>query len=181
MRMNAAGKAQLEVPPLDRTIVTKQEARAGLEELRRFVAREKELSPVDQYARLSSLSGPASGGQLAPDTYVDQLLKYMPAESVALYLTLQGIVVSGVDNKTILTTGLWKILAIGFIGNPIYLWRIMGEDKIVQLDFSTLAFVVWVFALGGAFASLSWYEPFIGSVALVVFTFFAPLLILTSG
>jgi hypothetical protein len=35
---------------------------------------------------------------------------------------------------------------------------------------------VWVFALGGAFASLSWYEPFLGSLMLVVFTFFAPLI-----
>jgi hypothetical protein len=46
----------------------------------------------------------------------------------------------------------------------------------VQLALSTAAFGVWVFALGGAFASLPWYEPFIGSLALVIFTFFAPLI-----
>jgi hypothetical protein len=56
----------------------------------------------------------------------------------------------------------------------MYLWRIQKVKKKAQLAVSTVAFVVWVFALGGAFEYLVWYEPFIGSVALVVFTFFAP-------
>jgi uncharacterized protein YjbI with pentapeptide repeats len=33
-----------------------------------------------------------------------------------------------------------------------------------------------VFAIGGVFWTFPWYEPFIGSVVLVVFTFFAPLI-----
>jgi hypothetical protein len=49
-------------------------------------------------------------------------------------------------------------------------------SKSVQLAVSTFAFGVWVFALGGAFTSLSWYEPFLGSVMLVLFTFFVPLI-----
>jgi hypothetical protein len=56
----------------------------------------------------------------------------------------------------------------------LYQWRVLKIGKVVQLAVSSAAIGVWVFALGGAFASLSWYEPFIGSLTLVIFTFFAP-------
>ena len=109
------------------------------------------------------------------DNYRDRILKYIPAESVALYLTLQGIVVSSVEGPA-QNTWLWFALGIGIIGTPLYLWRGQRVSKRMQLAVSTAAFGVWVFALGGAFASLSWYEPFIGSLSLVIFTFFAPLI-----
>jgi len=109
------------------------------------------------------------------DDYTNRLLKYIPAESVALYLTLQGIILSGA-NASRSIAWLWVVLSIGIIGTPLYLWRITKVSKAVQLAVSTAAFIVWVFALGGAFSSLSWYEPFIGSLALVIFTFFAPLI-----
>src|SRR5215203_3218966 len=109
------------------------------------------------------------------DDYTNRLLKYIPAESVALYLTLQGIVLSSVEGQA-LNTWLWVAFVIGIIGTPLYLWRIQQVSKRIQLAVSTAAFGVWVFALGGAFAALSWYEPFLGSVMLVVFTFFVPLI-----
>jgi len=109
------------------------------------------------------------------DYYTDILLKYIPAESVALYLTLQGMVLSSVEAPA-LNAWLWVAFGIGIIGTPLYLWRIQQVSKRMQLAVSTVAFGVWVFALGGAFAALSWYEPFLGSVMLVVFTFFAPLI-----
>jgi hypothetical protein len=107
---------------------------------------------------------------------VDRLLKYIPAESVALYLTLQGIILSGTAEASNLNAWLWFILGVGLIGTAVYQWRVLKIGKVVQLALSTAAFGVWVFALGGAFASLPWYEPFIGSLALVIFTFFAPLI-----
>ena len=124
--------------------------------------------PLLEMARLAEPAG-------AADNYTDRLLKYIPAESVALYLTLQGIVLSSVEAPA-LKAWLWFAFAIGIIGTPLYLWRIQQVSKKMQLAVSTAAFGVWVFALGGAFASMSWYEPFIGSLALVVFTFFVPLI-----
>ena len=111
-----------------------------------------------------------------PDDYMNRLLKYIPAETVALYLTLQGIVLSGAADDPNLNTWLWVIFGLGLIGTTLYLWRLPKVRKVAQLAVSTTAFAVWVFAIGGAFASLSWYKPFIGSVVLVVFTFFAPLI-----
>jgi hypothetical protein len=56
----------------------------------------------------------------------------------------------------------------------MYPWRVAKVSKGVQLAVSTTAFAVWAFALGGAFETLAWYQLFIGSVALVAFTFFVP-------
>jgi hypothetical protein len=109
------------------------------------------------------------------DQYTDRLLKYLPAESVALYLTLQGIVLSSGEGGAPYAW-LWFVFVVGIIGTPLYLWRIQHVSKIAQLAVSTAAFGVWVFALGGAFASLSWYKPFLGSMLLVIFTFFVPLI-----
>jgi|SRR5215208_2066691 len=134
----------------------------------------RDESPRPQPEAPSSL--PVSAPPPPPDDYVDRLLKYIPAESVALYLTLQGIILSGAAEAPNLNTWLWFILGIGLIGTTLYQWRVLKIEKVVQLAVSTAAFGVWVFALGGAFASLSWYEPFIGSLALVIFTFFAPLI-----
>jgi hypothetical protein len=109
------------------------------------------------------------------DGYTGRLLKYIPAECVALYLTLQGIILSATEGLPP-TLWLWVIFGIGLVATPIYLWAIAEVWKPIQLVVSTVAFGIWVFALGGAFASLLWYEPFIGSLVLVTFTFFAPLI-----
>jgi hypothetical protein len=140
---------------------------------------QEQVQEHDAQVRVPSslpVSAPPPTPPLTPDDYVDRLLKYIPAESVALYLTLQGIILSGAAEASSLNTWLWFILGVGLIGTAVYQWRVLKIGKVVQLAVSTAAFGVWVFALGGAFASLSWYEPFIGSLTLVIFTFFAPLI-----
>lgn len=88
------------------------------------------------------------------DTYTDRLLKLIPAESVALYLTLQGIVSSSVEGRA-LDSWLLAAFCIGIGGTRLYLWRVQQVTKNVQLAVSTAAFGVWVFVLGGAFAAPS--------------------------
>jgi hypothetical protein len=162
-------KEQLEKAEQEGNIELAKQLREYLQE------EEKRADSVDQTSQDAVFDGEAPSLPTGVDSYVDRLLKYVPAESVALYLTLQGIVISGAEGPS-LNSWLWGILGIGLIGTPIYLWRIVKVGKIAQLLVSTAAFCVWVFALGGAFASLSWYEPFIGSLVLVVFTFFVPLI-----
>src|SRR5215203_1462542 len=53
------------------------------------------LSPPTQQVGRGRRSLPGSAPPPTPDDYTDRLLKYIPAESVALYLTLQGIILSG--------------------------------------------------------------------------------------
>src|SRR5574340_529342 len=104
------------------------------------------------------------------DNYLSRLLKYIPAESVSAYMTLDGLVRSS-QNQLSLQIGLWAVFGIGLIGTWFYLWKLYNVTKIGQLVISTIAFAIWVFALGGSFAYFSWYQPWIGKVLITVYTF----------
>lgn len=122
----------------------------------------------------SPISG--AGAVPGPDGYKERLLKYIPAESVALYLTLDGICRSSwADEGDKLWKGLLFSLVLVLILTPLYLRRVGRVEKRGQIALSTLAFVVWVAAVGGWFATLTWWEPAFGSIALVVATAVLPL------
>ena len=108
------------------------------------------------------------------DDYFTQIIKYIPSEAVALYVTLYGVVAAA-KTQIPFETILWIIFILGIVGTPSYLWRITKVNDMTQLAISTVAFVVWVFALGGPFANLSWYNTVYGAIALVVYTFFVPI------
>jgi hypothetical protein len=102
------------------------------------------------------------------DNYKDRLLKYIPGEVVTLYLTLTALAASA--------TGLpgwvgWAILAVAIAGTWFYLRNYLNVTDQRQLSISTLSFCVWAFALGGPFATLSWYKPIYGGLLLPIFTF----------
>lgn len=108
------------------------------------------------------------------DDYKSRLLKYIPAEIVALYITLDAMIRSG--NPPWRQMGLWVAFWVTLVGVPAYLWRVQRVRKWVQLLISTTAFAVWVFAIGGPFAVLSWYSPLLGGLVLVAYTFFIPII-----
>ena len=116
------------------------------------------------------------GEQIKPDNYLTKLIKYIPSEIVALYITLLGIATTA---KTEIAFELitWLIFLIGIIGTLLYLWRIEKVTNWLQLSISTIAFVIWAFALGGPFANLSWYHPVYGALILPVYTFFIPIVV----
>jgi hypothetical protein len=110
-----------------------------------------------------------------PDDYQSRLLKYIPAEVIAVYLTLDSVLRSA-RNQIPLQLWLWVIFAVLLVGTPLYLWRVSKVTKKGQLIISTIAFAVWVFALGGVFASQAWYRPVYGALLLPLYTFFVPVL-----
>jgi hypothetical protein len=110
-----------------------------------------------------------------PDNYQSKLLKFIPAEVVAVYLTLESIIRTA-DAQIPLDEWLWILFLVLLIGTPLYLWRVTGVTKMVQLTISTIAFAVWVFALGGVFALQDWYRPVYGAMLLPIYTFFAPVI-----
>ena len=121
-------------------------------------------------------SGPASPGTYAAtlpaagDRYSDRLLKYVPAEAVVCYLFVLGVMekLSGEDEIRIFQ---WSVFVAFCILTAMVLWRVLKVRKIMQIVISVIAFVVWVFALGGPFALLPWYDPIYGEILLPVFTF----------
>jgi hypothetical protein len=109
------------------------------------------------------------------DDYASRLLKYIPTETVAAYLALSGVVASAAGQNR--AAMLWAVFVFGLLLTPLYLRRVGNVRSWLQLGISTAAFVVWVFALGGPWSSLSWYEPYQGTLLLIAFTTTAPLVI----
>jgi hypothetical protein len=118
-------------------------------------------------------AGPSTG-----DAYLERLLKLIPAETVAVYLFVQGVLQSGLAEPARLDQlqiWLWIVFGIFVVGNILYVRRFHDVTDPVQYLILTLAFAVWVFTLGGPFQYLGFYEPFMGSVILAIFTFFVPI------
>jgi hypothetical protein len=109
----------------------------------------------------------------APDDYSSRLVKYIPAEVITLYVTLNTIILGTGDDHQLL---LWSVALFGMIATPIYLYRIGGVRDLRQLGVSTGAYVVWVFALGGPFTTTNWYDPLYGAILLPTYTFVIPLI-----
>jgi hypothetical protein len=112
------------------------------------------------------------------DTYVDRVIKYIPADVVAAWVAVVGIVDSAKSTSS--STVLWCALAFGLIFT--FLWTLRqtkdsaGNGSSRQALISSVAFLVWVFALGKPFESLSWYDHLYGSILLIGFTLSVALL-----
>jgi hypothetical protein len=63
---------------------------------------------------------------------------------------------------------LWIVFTFGIL--LTFLWKLKQTQLRVQAAISTGAFIVWVFALGGPFSSLNWYNPLYGTLVLIGFT-----------
>jgi hypothetical protein len=107
-----------------------------------------------------------------PDEYALRLIKYIPAEVVAIYLLLQALVRSAPDEQQVGL--LWIAFAFAVLATPLYLLRAQNVRKPLQLGLSTIAFVVWVLGMGGGpFRDV---PPIVGSMVLTMYTFLIPLI-----
>lgn len=115
------------------------------------------------------------------NTYTQKVQGYIPAAIVAAYLSFDQLIKSAVNIPTTLVYLL--VFAILLVLTPFYVW--CGTTKKVksiswtQIAVATIAFVAWVFASGGPFTALSWYQPFYGGVVLIGFTLLVPLVVQT--
>lgn len=112
------------------------------------------------------------------DVYFDKLIKYIPTEVVGVWIAITNVIKSASDIPT--NTILWIALVICTVGTGLYILKQTFEAKkplaIQQTIISTIAFVVWVFALGEPFNSLDFYRPAYGTLALIFYTFLIPLI-----
>ena len=108
-------------------------------------------------------------------SYLDRLLKMVPGEGVGAYLVGSGII--PVD----LPIGLvaWTIVCL--IG--VILIKAFGTADArnnlppdwIHVAISGVAFLIWVYTLGGPFAAFGLYVPFVGSLLAIVWTYFLPI------
>ncbi|RTL42390.1 MAG: hypothetical protein EKK48_10370 [Candidatus Melainabacteria bacterium] len=114
------------------------------------------------------------------DSYFEKLVKYIPADIVAAYVTIAGLL-SEHNNQPLWLT--WGVFGALLAMTPLYVCFIKTDppgfapSKMFHWLTACLAFTAWVFALGGPFAAtFTWYQPYLGSVCLILVTLIIPVI-----
>ncbi|WP_340110989.1 hypothetical protein [Maribellus mangrovi] len=109
------------------------------------------------------------------DTYSDRLMKYIPAEIIALYLTFDTIIRSAQTQPDSIGVINWIIFFFCFLAIILVLVKKDNVKSLVQISISLGAFIVWIFALGGPFKeTFDWYRELYGALLLPAYTFLVP-------
>ncbi|ODH01470.1 hypothetical protein A4S05_28865 [Nostoc sp. KVJ20] len=120
------------------------------------------------------------------DSYFDKLIKYIPSEIIGAWIAIKGLIksASGVP----VNNSLWIIFFILIGLTSVYIFKQISvseqisskEEKLsitTQIIISTLAFIVWTFAIGEEpFSSLPLYKPVYSSIILILFNLIIPLI-----
>jgi hypothetical protein len=113
------------------------------------------------------------------DSFAQKIVAYIPADILAAYLTLTGMI------SQVSTAPAWLAWAVfgGLLALiPFYVCYIktspasFSSRKLFHWITSCVAYTAWCFAMGGPFAREAWYQPIYGSVILVFVTLIIPVL-----
>jgi hypothetical protein len=115
--------------------------------------------------------------------YLGRLAKYIPAEIIGLYLTTSGVIPNRADGTT-RWLPIWIVFVLNALLVPVFFYFATSSDKKTplwpQIILASIAFPVWVFAIGGPFRYFDWYQSWIAALLLsfvtVVFGFYKPAL-----
>jgi hypothetical protein len=107
---------------------------------------------------------------------MERLVKLIPAEVVGLYLVGQGIVPP--DQKAALVV--WSIVCLALV---VLVRAKTTGDRVNSISpqwgavaVSTVSFVIWVYNMPGPFQVYHLAVPYLGSLAVLVWTFIVPFL-----
>lgn len=120
----------------------------------------------------------AKGEEAKLDGYFDKLMKYIPTEIVGAWIAITGLIKGTSDIPT--NNILWILFFIFTALTFFYIRKQTFEPRkppaIKQIVISTIAFIVWVFALGEPFNSFHFYKPVYGSISLILYNLIIPLI-----
>jgi hypothetical protein len=121
------------------------------------------------------ITGNVPNNTHVPNNYRDRLVKLIPSEIVAAYLTIYGLV-QGSGGNTNYDMILWIVIGILFIFTPVYLVKFMEVKKPLQILFTSFGFIIWVMVSGWPQDEiLGVSAAFFGSILLVLYTLLIPL------
>ena len=134
--------------------------------------------------RIETVECHATGAGREVDTYFDRVVKYIPADVVSAWVFVTASI-NGASDDTPKAAILWVAFVCRLGLTALWVWKQTSEPgrppAVTQTIIATVAFGVWVFALGGPFASLPFYRPVYGSLLLVLYTLAAGLVIPKDG
>lgn len=153
---------------MGRTIVTDHDSERKLQEA---------VEKIRADAQRGMVAGSPTPRAETPDSYRDRLLKYIPAEIVAIYLALGGLLKTAPPERTPIQTIEWVVFWIILGVTVPWQIKILKITKWQQVAVGTVAFVFWAVSLGDPFQTTwkAWYQPLYGSMALMLYTFLIPL------
>lgn len=114
----------------------------------------------------------AIGGVKAPtqDDYLTKLLKYVPAEVLGTYIFIGAVldanVINQSDHARLLLLLLVLTLAIGVLYNRL----VLKVVRFTQMIMSAFGLAIYIFTVGGWFATTTWYHPWFASIALPLYS-----------
>jgi len=122
---------------------------------------------VPKDARRMELEGQGDGAKL----YLEKISKLVPSEVLAGYLTLVGLV-AAISHPQLQNLSYYGSFFLCLFLTPLYLnYQAEGNrPKLNHLMVSTIAFVVWAYAMSGDKVFTRFYDPAAASAVLVVFT-----------
>jgi hypothetical protein len=128
-------------------------------------------APAGGAVTATSAAATAPGGVAVPseDDYLTKVVKYIPPEVLAAYLFMAGVIDSNVTGRHDHAIWLGGLL-IGILVLTIpYDLRVLKIVRWSQIAMSVLGIAVYVFAVGGWFASTTWYHQWYASIVVPVF------------
>jgi hypothetical protein len=109
------------------------------------------------------------------NSYLDRLTKMIPTPVIALYL----VGISQIPSDQAIGLLVWAVICL--IGVIVLMAYGTADTKKnissdwIHIAISSGAFVIWVYAMGGPFAAYNLHIPWIGSLAVLAYTFFVPI------
>lgn len=130
-------------------------------------------------------TGPQSNAADSVDSFAAKVVKYIPADVVAAWITVSSLMKPASTSSASATPDynvLWVIFVVFIVLTALWTWRTTQDPNRslakTQILVSTISFIVWVFALGGPFQSLTAVSgrPYLGGIVLIIWTLIAGLI-----
>ena len=135
----------------------------------------KRLATLDVRPPAGGPSSGTGGPNYQTDDYLTRLLKFVPLEVLGTYLFAEGLVRPNTDGAEQRTWLLCLLVAAVAVSVP-YSRLVLGVVRPAQLVAGAVGLLVYIFATGGWFTTLTWYEQWQGSFALGVFALLVTIL-----
>jgi hypothetical protein len=130
-----------------------------------------EAAPAGGAVAAAPAATTAPGGVAVPseDDYLTKVVKYIPPEVLAAYLFMAGVIDSNVTNKHDHAIWLGSLFVGVLVLTIPYDLRVLKIVRWSQIGMSVLGIAVYVFAVGGWFATTTWYHQWYASIVVPLF------------
>ena len=102
------------------------------------------------------------------DDFLTQLIKFIPVEILGFYTLVASIVIANTEGDAVRGWWLLGLFAGSVALAPLYMWRVGKVVRVGQNLAAAVAMAVYVFAVGGWFTTLDWYQPWYGAIAVAL-------------